>query len=190
MSNIKWLEKNITESSIAHSVQLTNQPFINPFGEQVMGRLLLVKLKDNTWHVLSGIRGDITSSLDDVVRLFDKTDYLNSLIVRGKILRNVANPRDSRTVKIFAGATDNEIIRLAETLAGSKLSNATLKEIPQGNIWTWSPEPSNQKFQIRLRNFGNPTNQALTEARWTIDVVNENLLMSVVNDKKIELKFQ
>ncbi|KAB7731159.1 hypothetical protein F5984_10145 [Rudanella paleaurantiibacter] len=190
LSNIKWLEKNITESSIAHSMQLTNQPFINPFGEQVVGRLLLIKLKDNTWHTLSGIRGDITSPLGDVVRLFDKTDYLNSLTIRGKILQNVANPRDSRTVKIFAGATDNEIIQLAETLAGSKLSNATLREIPQGKIWTWYPDPSNQKFQIRLRNLGNLTNQALTEARWTIDVVNENLLLSVVNDKKIELKFQ
>ena len=118
--------------------------------------------------------------MDDIAKLFNRSNPLNSLKINGKTFIEVAGG-NGKTVKMFEGVSDAEVKKLAENLAGKPL-----QEVRLGMVWTATAADGTI---INLRNIS--SSAGTTGAKWTIELPNSTILTDSKGFPiKLEIKFK
>ena len=120
----------------------------------------------------------LNSSMNDIAKLFNKSNALNSFKIEGKTFTEVAGG-NRKTVKIFEGATDAEVKIFAENLAGKPL-----KVSKDGRAFT---AITDEGVTINLRDLS--SSKDATGANWTIDIQN-SFIVKTSKGKSIDLEIK
>lgn len=178
-----WLIKkgsNTVSLSYLQNIKTIAKPFTDKV--RIYADAIRNKIDDLCGNAKDKIKITATSlklfdNIDDVVKLFDKTNPTKTININGKIFGEVAGAANGETVKMFEGATQTEIRQYAENLAGGVLT-----EVSPGKVWT---KIAADGTKVNLRNISKSN-----ISDWTIDVINDAKLTPIVKQKGIEIKFR
>ncbi|MCK4106607.1 DUF637 domain-containing protein [Acinetobacter radioresistens] len=121
----------------------------------------------------------------EITELFTKTNSRNTLTIAGLDIKKAYNPVNSSTTTLLDSQklTANDIKSYAQQFAG----HIPLKAVGNGDKLIYTAQLENGQ-QVILRNIS--TSASSTNARWTLQIINNPELMKISGKKSYEIKFK
>ncbi len=129
--------------------------------------------------------------INEVFELFDKSNPAEEISLGGKRYAATADSNRAGTTKVFntSGLSDVQLERQARTFIDELTGGVQLS--PKGNppsVWTATLSDGTT---VNLRSASSSTvGSTGARARWTVDIINNPAIQSVVPRPRVEIKFQ